>query len=114
MAALKEAMEAYAAHPRRQILAEYVLLEGINDSLEHAEELADYLKGLPVKVNLIPYNAQSRDRFSAPQEVVQQAFTDRLRERGYQVLLRHHKGRSIMAACGQLGNLELRKLKYNL
>jgi len=105
MKALKKAMEAYCAHPRRLIFAEYVLLKGVNDSLENADELAHYLSGLSVKVNLIPYNPQSRDRFAPPELEVQEAFTERLRLQGYQVLLRRHKGRAIMAACGQLGNL---------
>lgn len=104
MGELKTAMEAYCAHPRREILVEYVLLKGINDSLESADELAEYLRGLKVKVNLIPYNAQSRDRYDPPEEEVKEAFLARMREKGYQTLLRHNKGRSIMAACGQLGN----------
>lgn len=101
---LKAAMEAYCAHPRREILIEYVLLKGVNDSLTCADELADYLRGLKVKVNLIPYNAQSRDRYDPPEEEVKEAFLARMREKGYQTLLRHNKGRGIMAACGQLGN----------
>jgi 23S rRNA (adenine2503-C2)-methyltransferase len=109
MAELKQAMAAYCANPRRQILAEYVLLKEINDGIENADALANYLSGLNVKVNLIPYNAQSSSRFMPPSREVQQAFMRRLREKGYQTLLRHHKGRQIMAACGQLGNLELRK-----
>ncbi len=109
MKELKEAMEAYCSHPRRAIFAEYVLLAGVNDSLEQADELADYLRGLRVKINLIPYNAQSKDRFAPPTVEVMEAFAARLREHGYRVLLRMHKGRGIMAACGQLGNLELRK-----
>lgn len=101
---LKKAMAEYCSHPRREILIEYVLLKDINDSSESAEMLADYLQGLRVKVNLIPYNSQKKSRFSAPDESTQEAFTQVLRKRGYQVLLRHHKGRGIMAACGQLGN----------
>lgn len=106
---IKQAMVDYCAHPRREILIEYVLLQGLNDSLECAEQLADLLQGLKVKVNLIPYNAQKKSRFQPPEESVQEAFTQRLIERGYQVLLRRHKGRSIMAACGQLGNKDIRK-----
>lgn len=109
MSALKDAMKAYSAHPRRQIFVEYVLLKDVNDSLECADELASYLAGISIKINLIPYNPQSKDRFAPPELEVQEAFMQRLRHRGYHVLLRHHKGRSIMAACGQLGNLNLRK-----
>ena len=109
MADLKTCMQEYCKHPRRQILAEYVLIEGVNDSLSCAELLADYLQGLRVKVNLIPYNSQSRDRFSAPVVEVREAFLCKMRERGYQTLLRGSKGQNIMAACGQLGNKEQRK-----
>ena len=109
MADLKGAMERFCAHPRRQILVEYVLLAGINDSLECANQLAEYLRGLRVKVNLIPYNPQSKDRFAPPSEEVLNAFKERMQKQGYLTFLRQTKGQQIMAACGQLGNLELRK-----
>lgn len=105
MAVLKEAMLAYCAHPRREIFIEYVLLKDINDSLVCAEELATYLEGLRVKVNLIPYNPQSRDRFAPPEEPQIEAFMAHMRQRGYQTLIRHPRGQKIMGACGQLGNL---------
>ena len=109
MAALKRAMARYCENPRREILIEYVLMKGINDSLECADELAHYLRGLRVKVNLIPYNPQSRDRFAPPDEAVVDAFLERMRARGYLTLARRTKGQKIMAACGQLGNLQLRR-----
>jgi 23S rRNA (adenine2503-C2)-methyltransferase len=109
MAELKSAMLNYCAHPRREILIEYVLLKGINDSLDNADELAEYLRDLKVKVNLIPYNPQSRDRFAPPEEEQREAFLKRMRSHGYQTLLRGTKGQQIMAACGQLGNVEVRK-----
>ncbi len=108
MEQLKEALNRYSSVGRREILIEYVLLKDLNDGIEHADLLATYLEGLPVKVNLIPYNAQRKTRFSAPELEKQEAFFQRLREKKYQVLLRHHKGRGIMAACGQLGNKILR------
>jgi len=106
---LKKALVDYCKHPRREILIEYVLLKDLNDALENADQLAEYLQGLRVKVNLIPYNAQRKSRFLPPEEEVQEAFAKRLFEQGYQVLLRRHKGRGIMAACGQLGNKDIRK-----
>lgn len=116
MQALKEAMRAYCSHPRREIFAEYVLIQEVNDSLEQADLLADYLEGLRVKVNLIPYNPQRRDRFAPPDDAQKEAFLQRLRERGYHTLLRGAKGQKIMAACGQLGNVKLRRppSSYNL
>ncbi len=113
MAQLKEAMAAYCQHPRRQIFIEYVLLKGMNDTLEHAQELADYLQGLKVKVNVIPYNHQSNSRFSTPTLNELNEFVNYMRSRGYQTLVRNPKGIQIMAACGQLGNKQLRQKLRN-
>lgn len=110
MARLKEAMLAYTAHPRRKIFIEYVLIKGRTDSIESAQELAQYLHGLNVTVNLIPYNPQSRGRFEAPDNVAVDAFADALRSQGYLVFVRSTKGQKIMAACGQLGNPNKKKL----
>jgi 23S rRNA (adenine2503-C2)-methyltransferase len=109
MAALKEAMVAYCKHPRREILIEYVLIDGVNARLDHADQLAEYLKGLRVRVNLIAYNPQSQSRFLPPSLQEIEAFMQRLREYGLTALIRHPKGQGIMAACGQLGNASWRK-----
>ncbi|MFI5333631.1 MAG: 23S rRNA (adenine(2503)-C(2))-methyltransferase RlmN [Chlamydiales bacterium] len=103
MRALKEALLSYSAHPRREVFAEYVLIKGINDSLEAADELASYLEGVRARVNLIPYNPQSRGVFLPPEEGVITCFAQKLRSRGYKTYLRTTKGQQIMAACGQLG-----------
>lgn len=103
MGALKEELLHYCQDPRRTLLAEYVLLRGITDSLEAADELAAYLKGLPARVNLIPYNPQSSDPYERPSEETLIAFKQRLQSHGLHVLLRLTKGKDIMAACGQLG-----------
>ena len=103
MQALREALDRYVTGGKREILIEYVLLKDLNDSSEHAHLLADYLAGLPVKVNLIPYNAQRKSRYATPEIDQQEMFLKTLQERNYQVFLRSHKGRGIMAACGQLG-----------
>jgi 23S rRNA (adenine2503-C2)-methyltransferase len=106
---LYDSMLAYNQKTGRQVLIAYVLLEGLNDTLGHADKLAHYLQGLNVKINLIPYNPQSRDRYQPPSLETLEAFTHYLRNKGYYTLLRTTKGQSIMAACGQLGNIELRK-----
>lgn len=111
---LYEAMKRYCALTERQILIAYVLMKDQNDQLQHAVQLADYLKGLNVKINLIPFNPQSRDRFQASPPERMEAFTDYLRDRGYYTLLRVTKGQEIMAACGQLGNLKLRQQIRNI
>lgn len=104
MGALKEELLHYCQDPRRTLLAEYVLLRGITDSLEAADELAAYLKGLPARVNLIPYNPQASDPYERPDEETLVAFKQRLQSHGLHVLLRLTKGKDIMAACGQLGD----------
>lgn len=100
--ALKEELLLYCQDPHRSLLAEYVLLKGITDSLEAADELALYLKDLPVRINLIPYNPQASDPYERPEEETLQAFKRRLQEHGFHVLLRLTKGTDIRAACGQL------------
>nr|WP_166158498.1 23S rRNA (adenine(2503)-C(2))-methyltransferase RlmN [Neochlamydia sp. AcF84]NGY96040.1 putative dual-specificity RNA methyltransferase RlmN 1 [Neochlamydia sp. AcF84] len=115
MQQLYQAMREYNEVTGLKILTAYVLIKDVNDSLEHAERLADYLKGLHVKINLIPYNPQTGDRFARPTEENVKAFRQHLRLQGYQTLLRATKGKDIMAACGQLGNIKLRaQLKKNL
>lgn len=100
---LRASMESYTKSTHREILVAYVLMKGVNDSLEHAELLIDYLKDLSVKINLIPYNPQTHDRFqrSDPEQI--QAFYQKVRSSGMTTLLRNTKGDEIMAACGQLG-----------
>ncbi len=108
MQQLYAAMQTYCQSTGRQILVAYVLLHEQNDTLAHADRLAAYLRGLNVKINLIPYNPQTRDRFAASLPDVVDAFALRLRHHGYRTLLRGTKGQGIMAACGQLGNVKLR------
>jgi 23S rRNA (adenine2503-C2)-methyltransferase len=106
--ALYNAIKVYNEKTGRQVLAAYVLIGGVNDTLPHAEALAVYLQGLSVKVNLIPYNPQARDPYRMPEAEVVDAFMQCLRKEGYQVLLRKTKGSDGMAACGQLGNRALK------
>lgn len=100
---LYEAMQAFNLKTGRQILVAYVLMQGINDTLEHAKLLADYVNGLDVKINLIPYNPQSNDRFHPPEPFKIELFKNILKQKGLRPLVRVTKGDKIMAACGQLG-----------
>jgi len=109
MQQLYHAMREYNEVTGLEILTAYVLIKDVNDSLEHANLLAIYLKGLYVKINLIPYNPQTRDRFARPDDQVINNFCQSLRSQGYKTLLRQTKGSEIMAACGQLGNANLRR-----
>lgn len=104
-----ETIALYNQKTGRQVLVAYVLMAGVNDSLTHAEELARLLQGLNIKINLIPYNAQSRDRFQTPAEETIKSFRLYLEAQGFPVLLRKTKGAGQMSACGQLGNVALRR-----
>lgn len=108
---LYKAIVNYTEKSGKGVMIAYVMIDSINDSLEEAEELAAYLRGLQVKVNLIPYNPQSRDPFAPSSAEQIDQFAAVLRDKGYKVLLRHTKGRAIQAGCGQLGNVALRRTK---
>lgn len=103
LARLKAALSLYATLRQQEILIAYVLLEGVNDSEKHAKELLEFVEGLPVKINLISYNAQRGALFKPSSMLVEEQFASFLRTSGYRVLLRRTKGENIMAACGQLG-----------
>ncbi len=100
---LMEALREYPLPPRRKMTMEYVLLGGVNDSAEHAHELARLLKGLSVRINLIPWNPFSGPGYDRPAEENVRAFQDILLRKRYTVTVRVTKGLDIDAACGQLG-----------
>jgi 23S rRNA (adenine2503-C2)-methyltransferase len=102
IAALIEAVRKFPSRQGRRVTFEYVLLRGVNDSDEDAERLSALLKGLPVKVNLIPYNENPGLGFGDPGAARLQAFRRILSERGVTALVRKNRGRDIAAACGQL------------
>jgi len=104
LAALKKALLEYPLEKGGVFLVEYVLLAGVNDALEHADELADYLSDIPARINLIAYNAGRHPAFSAPDEARVLSFRQRLAERRLFVRVRPSRGRDIMAACGQLAS----------
>ena len=104
LARLKEALQLFITLRQQEVLIAYVLLEGVNDSIMHAEELLRFVDGLAVKINLISYNSQRMGRFRPPSLEVEEQFAARIRKEGYRVLLRRTKGEKIMAGCGQLGN----------
>ncbi len=102
---LKELLNAcryFPLKPRQRITIEYVLIKGINASEADAHRLARLLRGLKVKINLIPYNEYGKNAFRCPESAAIQAFRDILINHHYTVIVRHSKGRDISAACGQL------------
>lgn len=85
-----------------QVMLQYTMIQGVNDSLEEAHRLADLVEGLSAKINLIPLNEVSASRLSAPEPEIIQSFRDVLHGRGIRVMVRYSKGQDIGAACGQL------------
>jgi len=101
---LHRALKAYPQRKNFVLALNYCLLPGINDTLDDAHQVAQFAEGLGrVTVNLIPYNPGTKPLAPAPSEIQIDAFLDHLREAGLDARLRGTKGRSIMAACGQLG-----------
>ena len=97
-----EACRRFPLSKRSRITFEYVLLEGVNDTIEDAQRLAKLLAGIKAKVNLIPLNAAPGIPFNRPSDRRVDDFARTLSERGVTVSVRKSRGRDIRAACGQL------------
>lgn len=95
---------------RERVTFEYVLLSGVNDSLDDARRLGDLLRGLPAKVNLIPWNALPTLPYRRPSPEQVERFRVAARATGLDVLVRYSRGADIAAACGQLHTSELSSL----
>ena len=92
---------------RKTITIEYILIDGINDSIEHAKDLVKILKGLPCKINLIPFNPFEGCDYMRSKEDTIKDFKNFLVKKGFITTLRITRGDAIDGACGQLvGNLK--------
>ncbi|HXZ79627.1 MAG TPA: 23S rRNA (adenine(2503)-C(2))-methyltransferase RlmN [Terriglobales bacterium] len=106
---LKALLQAAANFPlrnRERLTFEYVLLEGVNDLPQHADELIGWLRGLRAKVNLIALNPGPDIPFTTPSPERVLAFQNRLMDAGIPTFIRRPRGRDIYAACGQLKRTE--------
>lgn len=99
---LVEAIKYYIDKTNRRVTIEYILLRDLNDTIKHANELADLLHGLNVYINLIPYNEVKEKPFKRSTPEAMHAFFDQLKKRRLNVTLRKEQGSDIDAACGQL------------
>lgn len=112
---LLDACWRYAAkRANRFITFEYVMLQDVNDSLQHATELAGLLRDRPAKVNLIPFNPFADNVFERSPPAVIAAFQQRLRDRGLVATTRKTRGDDIDAACGQLAGKVSDRIRVRL
>ena len=99
-------LDALREYPRlsnsERITFEYVMLEGVNDSDEDARRLVQLIKGIPAKINLIPFNEWPGAPYKRPSNNRIRAFADIIYKAGYASPIRTPRGEDIMAACGQL------------
>ena len=102
IAALLDALATIPLRTREWITFEYVLLGGINDSLQHADELIALVSGTRSKINLIVWNAGPNMPFHEPPQSGVLAFQKRIMAAGIPAYIRRPRGRDIYAACGQL------------
>jgi 23S rRNA (adenine2503-C2)-methyltransferase len=111
---IRELLEACRTYPgvsnARRITFEYVMLDGVNDSHADARELVRLLKGIPAKINLIPFNPWPGTRYTCSDWERIEEFSDIVFRAGYASPVRTPRGRDILAACGQLKS-ETEKLR---
>src|SRR5262245_22241060 len=86
----------------RRITFEYVMLKGVNDSIDDARKLVKLLKGIPAKINLIPFNPWPGSRYECSDWEQIEKFSEYIFNAGYSSPVRTPRGRDILAACGQL------------
>ena len=103
---IAELLDACRTYPgvsnARRITFEYVMLKGVNDSLADAKELVRLLRGIPAKINLIPFNEWPGAPFECSSNSQIKRFGDFINDAGYASPVRTPRGRDILAACGQL------------
>ena len=103
---IEELMAAIRAYPglsnARRVTFEYVMLKGVNDSPAEAKVLLKLLKGIPAKINLIPFNPWPGTEYQCSDWKTIEAFAAILNRAGYASPIRTPRGRDILAACGQL------------
>jgi 23S rRNA (adenine2503-C2)-methyltransferase len=105
IAELMQACKSYVAtkdHRHVHVTFEYVMLEGVNDSLEHAKRLVEAVKDVPCKVNLIPFNTFPGTEYRRSSQAAIDRFAELLWQRGVVTITRRTRGDDIDAACGQL------------
>jgi 23S rRNA (adenine2503-C2)-methyltransferase len=103
---IAELLEACRSYPgvsnAKRITFEYVMLKGVNDSIDDAKALVRLLRGIPAKINLIPFNPWPGSRYECSDWEQIEKFSQVVFDAGYASPVRTPRGRDILAACGQL------------
>lgn len=102
MPELKKALKNYVEKTGRRITIEYLLIKDLNDTLESAKQLVDYLRDIKCNINLIPYNPTEKNDYQKPSNNSIMRFKSLLEQSGKKVTVRLERGADIDAACGQL------------
>lgn len=102
MPELKKALKNYIEKTGRRITIEYLLIKDLNDTLESAKQLVNYLHNLKCNINLIPYNSTEKNDYQKPSGNSIMRFKSLLEQSGKKVTVRLERGADIDAACGQL------------
>lgn len=105
---LIKAVKYYSELNNRRITFEYLLLDGVNDSLNDAKDIKKLIKGLNAYINLIPYNEVEENEYKSVNDEKALKFYDMLKKEGVSVTLRQKRGTDIDAACGQLRAKEMK------
>ena len=109
LANIRATLEAINSIQKKPVMIEYLMLAGVNDSLLDAQQLIEFVAGLRVHVNLIPFNPiASAPNLTSSNRTVRDAFADVIRKAGYVATIRYSLGNDIEAACGQLASKENR------
>lgn len=103
---LVEVLKAYPFARKAELFAEYIVIDGVNNSPADADALVEVMAGLSVHYNLIGFNAGPGAPFESTSLEAVEAFRDLLIERGAYVRIRASKGRDLVAGCGQLGKVK--------
>ncbi len=110
---LQTLFEAIRAYPdlgnSKRVTFEYVMLKGVNDTLAEARDLVSLLKGVPAKINLIPFNPWPGSPYECSDWETIEEFAEVLNRAGYASPIRTPRGRDILAACGQLRSESVKK-----
>lgn len=115
---IKQLLDAVRSYARisnsRRVTWEYVMLKGVNDTAQDAKNLVKLIKGIPSKINLIPFNEWPCSPYECSEEDSINNFAKIIMKAGYASPIRTPRGRDVMAACGQLKSLSIKQKKLNI